>query len=147
MLLTLHRRQEFKRQGEKCVAKFFPCFNGPYEVTNYHPEVSTHTLDMSNSPNTFPTYHTSKLKWHHANDVILFPSRELSHPGPILTPDGLEEFHMQEIIDACKWGHSFQYLVYWTSYGPEHDHWLVGWDLEECEALDKWLEVSGSAAQ
>jgi len=28
MLSTLHQRNEYKFQGEKCVAKFFPCYNG-----------------------------------------------------------------------------------------------------------------------
>jgi len=96
---------------------------------------------MPNFPNTFPTYHTSELKRHFANDPNLFPSRELLRPAPILTLDGLEEFHIEEIINAHKRGRGYQYLVQWTGYGPEHDRWLAGRDLEDCEALDRWIAV------
>jgi hypothetical protein len=84
MLSTFHRRQEYKRKGERRVAKFFPRFDGPYTITNAHPETSSYTLDMPNSC-IFPTFHVSELKPFVENDPILFPSRELSRPGPILT--------------------------------------------------------------
>ena len=100
MLSTLHRRNEYKRRGKKCVAKFFPRFDGPFEVTNCHPETSSYTLDMPNPPNTYPTYHAAKLKRHHANNPALFPSQELARPGPIVSPDGLKEYHVEEIINS-----------------------------------------------
>jgi hypothetical protein len=62
MLSTLHQRQEYKRRGEKHVAKFFLCFDGPFKITDCHPEASTYALDLPNSPNLFPTYHISELK-------------------------------------------------------------------------------------
>ena len=110
MLSTLHRHQEYKK-GKKCVTKFFPHFDGPYEVINTHPSTSTYTLDLPNSPNIFPTFHTSKLKQYIPNDPALFPSRELPHPGPILTTNSLEEYFMQEIIDTHRQGCGWQYLV------------------------------------
>ncbi|GBE82212.1 hypothetical protein SCP_0405950 [Sparassis crispa] len=73
MLLTLHRRREYKHKGEKCTAKFFPHFDGPYVITNAHPETSNYTLDMPNNPNKFATFHASELKPHIANDDWLFP--------------------------------------------------------------------------
>jgi len=74
MLSTLHQRQEYKSKGEHRAAKFFPRFDGPYEIIGSHPETSNYTLETPNSPNTFPTYHASELKRHFANDPILFPS-------------------------------------------------------------------------
>jgi hypothetical protein len=126
-LSTLHRCNKYKKKGEKRVTKFFPCFDGPFKVTKAHPEASLYTLDMPNSPNAFPSHHASKLKCHVPNDPSLFPSRELPQPGPVVTPDGLKEYHIDSIVD------SWQFLVRWTGYGPEEDWWLHGCDLDSCE--------------
>jgi hypothetical protein len=99
MLATLHRRQEYKYRGEKCVAKFFPRFDGPYTVTNAFLKTSSYTIDMPNLE-VYPTFHTSELKQYNTNDATAYPSHELAHPGPIVTPDGLEEFFVQDIIDS-----------------------------------------------
>jgi hypothetical protein len=92
MLSTLHCRQEFKKKGEKWAAKFFPRFDGPYIIIDTHTSTSNYTLELPNSPNTFPTYHPSELKPFLPNDGALFPSRELLQPQPIVTADGLEEY-------------------------------------------------------
>jgi hypothetical protein len=139
MLSTLHRRNEYKKKGEKRVAKFFPRYDGPYTVTDTHPEASTYTLEMPNSPNVFPTFHASELSPHIANDPVLFPGREDQKPPPIVTPDGIEEYFVDEIIDSRRRGRGWQYLVRWVGYGPEHDRWLSRTSLEDCEALDRWL--------
>jgi hypothetical protein len=138
LLATLHRRQEYKHKNEKRAAKFFPRFDGPYKVTHTFPETSTYTLDMPNSE-VFPTFHASELKRFQANDPLLYPSREYTRPGPVLTPDGLEEFLVDEIIDSRRRSHGYQYLVRWSGYGPEHDLWLPGSELADCAALDRWL--------
>src|ERR1700683_2226576 len=62
MLLTLHRRQEYKKKGEKQAAKFFPRYDSPYNITDVHTETLNYTLKLPNSPNMFPTYHASELK-------------------------------------------------------------------------------------
>ena len=77
---------------------------------------------------------------------MLFPGRELSQPQPIFTPEGLEEFHIQEILDSWCRGRGIQYLVHWVGYGPEHDHWLAGSTLEDCKVLDVWQEKEASDA-
>ena len=100
MLSTLHHHQQFKKKGEKQAAKFFPRFDGPYNIIDAHVSILNDTLKLSNSPNTFPTYHASKLKPFILNDSLLFPSRELSNPQPIVTEDSLEEFLLQDIIDT-----------------------------------------------
>jgi hypothetical protein len=139
MLSTLHRRNEYKKKGEKKVAKFFPHYDGPYTVTDAHPEASTYTLEMPNSPNVFPTYHASELAPHIANDPVLFPSHEDQKPPLIVTSDGIEEYFVNEIIDSRRCSRGWQYLVRWVGYGPEHDRWLSRTSLEDCEALDCWL--------
>ena len=81
----------------------------------------------------------SKLKPFVLNDVSLFPHCELQEPQPIITANSLEEYAVQEIIDSRRRGRGWQYWVRWTGYGPEHDRWLSGSVLEDCEALDIWL--------
>ena len=92
MLSTLHCRQQFKSEGKKWAAKFFPCYDGPYDIIAVHLSTSNYTLKLPNLPNTYPTYHTSELKPFVPNDTSLFPGHELSQPQPILTSDGLEKF-------------------------------------------------------
>jgi hypothetical protein len=143
MLSTLHRRQEYKKKGEHRVAKFFPRYDGPYDVIDAFPHVSAYKLELPNSPNIFPTFHSSEIKRFIPNDPSLFPNRTEPQPGPILTPDGLEEYLVEEIIDARRRGRGWQFLVRWSGYGAEHDRWLSAATLDDCEALDRWLVNGG----
>ena len=141
MLSTTNRRHEYKKKGEKRSAKFFPRWDGPYRITKAHPEASTYTLDIPT--NAYPVYHAALLKPHHANDDELFPSRRLAQPGPVLTPEGLEEYSVEEIIDSRRRGRGWQFLVRWLGYGPRHDLWIAATELNECEALDVWYKNGG----
>ena len=146
MLLTLHCHQEYETKGDGCAANFFPCFDGPYIIINAHPETSNYTLELPNSPNIFPMFHSSELKPFFHNDTSLFPSPELAEPQPIITPQGLEEYLIDEIIDSQRRGCGHQYLIWWTGYGPEHDHWMSGASLDNCKALDRWLDIEDQPA-
>ena len=132
MLSTFHRRRDFKQKGDDHVAKFFPRWDGPYTITNAHPETSSYTLN-NNSP--YP-YYASELKLYHQNDPILFPNRKLPKPGPVLTPDGMQEHEIEQILDMQPHGCGHQYLIQWVGYGPEDDEWLPGRMLEDCKALN-----------
>jgi hypothetical protein len=111
MLATLHRHHEYKAGDRSRVAKIFPCWDGPFLVTKAFPETSSYSLHLPNSPNMFPTFHASLLKRFIPNDASLFPSCELGRPGPIMMEDGLDEYHIEKIIDKRKRGHGYQYLV------------------------------------
>ena len=100
MLTMLHCHQEFKKKGEKRAAKFFPRYDGPYNIIDTHVETLNYTLKLPNSLNTYPTYHASELKAAPPNDPALFPSREMEQPQPVVTSNGLEEYHVQAIIDS-----------------------------------------------
>jgi len=126
---------------EKRTAKFFPRWDGPYVVTDVHPEVSTYTLDIPT--NAYPVFHTSELKPHLDNDTSLFPNRELLQPGPTITADGLQEYTVEEIIDSQRRGRGWQFLVRWLGYGLQHDLWLPAHKLSDCEALDIWYKNGG----
>jgi hypothetical protein len=134
----LHCCQQYKKKGERRVAKNFPRFDGPYLVINTHPETSNYTLELPNAPNTFPTYHASELKPHISNNPSLFPGCKLPEPVPVLTDEGIEEFLVEQILDSRKRGRGWQYLVRWVGYGHEHDRWLACSSLSDCEALDVW---------
>jgi hypothetical protein len=145
MLSTLHRWNEYKRKGEKCVAKFFPHYDGPYIIIDTHPKALIYTLELPNSPNVFPTFHASELSPHVPNDPLLFPGHESQPLPPVVTPDSIEEFFVEEIIDSCPRGRGWQYLICWSGYGPEHDCWLPHTALDDCEALDCWLAAGHEA--
>ena len=100
------------------MAKFFSRYDGPYNIIDAHSQTSNYTLELPNSPHTYPTYHASKLKPFIPNNATLFPHHEYAQPLPVVTNDGLKEFLVEEIIDArcCGW----QYLGQWVGYGPEH---------------------------
>ena len=68
MASTLHCRHGFKRKGEKRAAKFFPRYDGPYNIINEHSATSNYTLELPNNPNTYPTFHASELKPFVPND-------------------------------------------------------------------------------
>ena len=139
MLSTLNRRREYKRAGEQRVAKFMPHFDGPYIVTDVNPEASTVTLDTPQTPNLFPTFHSSHVKPFKPNDDLKFPRRTINKPGPIEV-DGVSEHVVDKIIDCKKIGKKFKYLVRWSGYGPEDDEWIAGRDLENNEAMDCWIQ-------
>lgn len=146
MLSTFNRRRDYKRKGEKRVAKFMPRWDGPYEVEDTHPETSNYKLILPNSPMTFATFHASQLKAHCANDDVMFPGRAHAKPGPVMTTDGLEEYFIDKIVEARRCGRGWRYLVRWVGYGLEEDRWLPGRELAECEALDVWLKANPADA-
>jgi hypothetical protein len=102
-----------------------------YIVLEAHPEFSTYTLDLSNLPNIFPTFHVSQLRPYHANDPLLFTSREHPRPGPVVTEDGQLENFIDRIIDEQRVGWVKKYLIRWVGYGEEDDEWLLRRDLED----------------
>lgn len=142
LLSTLNRRKEFTNTGKRRVAKFIPRYDGPYEIVNAHSETSNYTLDMPNSPNTFPTFHAGVLKKFVSNDPQLFPSRELNKPEPVIV-DGEEEHFIEAIVDERRRGRGYQYLVSWVGEGPEQNRWIAGSGVNDTEALDIWLKKMG----
>ena len=111
MLSTEQRRREYMQKHDGRVAKFMPCFDGPFIVTKAYPEKSLYTLKLPNEPEHFPSFHASLLKRYIPNDPDLFPSRMLPPPGPVITPDGQEEWLIDRILDEWAQDQGRQYLV------------------------------------
>lgn len=137
-LSTSNRRREYMHSGENRVAKFMPRFDGPYKVIGANPARSSYTLHMPNAPNTFPVFHSSLLRKCVANNVDLFPSRELERPGAVLVGED-EEWMVDRIVDEKKGRRGLEYLVRYKGYGAEEDRWLPRRDIEDLAALDVWL--------
>ena len=144
MLSTENRRRNYKRKDKKRVAKFMPRNDGPYTVVKAFPEKSEYTLRLPNNPQTFPGFHASLLKPFVPNDPTLFPDREFTRPGAVVTEDGTEENMIDKIVDARRRGRGKQYLVRWVGYDRDHDEWLSGKLLEDTEALDVWEAENGT---
>jgi hypothetical protein len=130
---------------EKWVAKFMPCFDGPYLVTDMHNDASTVTIDIPAAPNVFPTFHSSLVKPFLQNDDSKFPSHTLEKPGPIEV-DGHDELFVERIIDHKKVGRGFRYLVRWRGESPGEDCWIKGADLDENEAVDTYWNARRSVS-
>ncbi|OJT04974.1 Transposon Ty3-G Gag-Pol polyprotein [Trametes pubescens] len=139
-LSTFHRRRDYMQRGDHRVAKFMVRYDGPYEILHAYPDTSVYTLDLPNTMKIFPTFHVSLLKRFLPNNDALYPSRSHPRPGPIVTPDGVEEWEVKEIIDHRKRGRGYQFLVRWKGYGPDADEWLPRREVAELEALDRYLE-------
>jgi len=146
ILSTLHCQWEFMAGDPSCVTKFIPWFDGPYKIINNMPKFSAYTLELPNSPNIFPTFHTSQLKCFTKNNTLLFPLYEHISPSLIMTSDGMEEYMIDRIIDKWHRGRGHQYLVHWVGYGPEEEQWLLHHKLDNCEALDTWQKREGAIA-
>ena len=144
MLSTENRHWVYKWKGKKRVAKFMPRHDGPYTVTHTFPERSEYTLKLPNNPNTFPGFHANLLKRFIPNDPSLFPDRELSRPGPVITEDGIEEWFVDKIVDARRRGRGVQYLVRYEGYGKEHDEWRPGAEMTDTDALERWEADNGT---
>ena len=91
-LSTEHRRWEYIQAKSGRMAKFMPRFDGLFIVTGANLAKSSYTLDLPNEPNHFANFHSLLLRRFIPNDNNLFPSWKLYQPGPVITPEGKQEW-------------------------------------------------------
>lgn len=60
-LSTLHPLKGHMAKGKRHVAKFMPCYHGPYTIIGIDKGHLTVMLDLPNSANTYPPVHTSEI--------------------------------------------------------------------------------------
>lgn len=120
------------------MAKFMPQQDGLFTVVEAFPDSSEYVLDLPSSMNIVNQFHASLLSPHIANNDELFPSHRLEMPGPIVTEEGQEEHFIERILDERRCGRGIQYLVCWRDYGPDHNEWKSGREMEDTVALDDW---------
>ena len=119
-----------------------PRYNGPYKIIKINADNSTVTLDLPDTNNIFPVFHTSEILPVIKNNETLFPSHVLHPPEPVNVNNNLKHF-VEKIVDEKRtWGQgSTKYLVQWAGQGPEDDLWIPEKKLEDCEALNVHREV------
>ena len=99
MLSMLCRHNEYKKQGGKHVAKFFPHYDGPYLVIDtpwgidLHPGAPKSTQHLPHIP-CFRA-HTTHHEW-----PVAFPNCKEEQLPLIITPDDIGEYFVEEILDA-----------------------------------------------
>lgn len=138
MLNTHNHHREYQQKNDGQTAKLMPHWDRKYKVVRTFPDTSIYSIKMPNSPLMYSTFYASELHPYRLNNATLFPSRELPQPGPVITPDGTEEWLVDAIIDECCHGCGRQYLVSFAGYGPDYNRWLPRTELLENEALDWW---------
>ena len=72
-----------------------PRFDGPYTIIDVDEQHSTMTLNLPNSPNIYPTFHTSEILPSIESDTTLFPSRQFEELSPITTEEGDKEYFIK----------------------------------------------------
>lgn len=77
MLKTAHCRREYMHKKSGRVAKFMPCWDGPYEVLEAFLDSSTYRLVLPPLSSCYAMFHVSQLKTHVENDSILFLGRTM----------------------------------------------------------------------
>ena len=144
VLSTKHQRHDYKSSEHYRAAKFMPRYDGPYHIVDTDEHHLTVMLDLPEKPHIFLVFHTSEVQPFTKNNTQLFPQQALVPPEPV-TIDGYEEFFIDKIVDQHQQGCGIQYCVLWRGEGPEGDKWLPAKGLENCKALDKWLEHQAQA--
>ncbi len=76
-LCTKNRCREYKASDDRRVAKFMARFDGPFPIVAVDEEHSTVTLDLPNSANFYPVFHTSDILPFTENDNLLALSTNL----------------------------------------------------------------------
>lgn len=122
--------------------KLAPKYIGPFEVKSAHNDTSHYTLDLPEElrkRRVHPSFHSSLLKPHNANDDELFPAREAKKFYDFGMPDDLE-WQVDEIVGHRWQGHAIEFLVHWTV--GEHT-WEPAHECKDLKALDDYLAVLG----
>lgn len=91
---------------------------------------------MPNAPLAYTIFHTLELCPYIDNNAELFPARQLSQPGPVITADREEEWLIDCILDGHKRGRGTQYLVHFSRYGLDHDRWIARSELLDNKARE-----------
>jgi hypothetical protein len=111
---------------------------GPFKITQIiHKDV--YRIELPAAWRIDNIFHVSKLTPATTNP---FEGRIIPPPLPI-TIDKHQEYYVDEILAVRAYYGSLQYLVKWKGFGPEHNEWLKAEEVNECEALDKYLETHG----
>jgi hypothetical protein len=121
MLTTTHRRRDYIQAKDRCVAKFMPQFDDPYDILEAFPLTLLYKIKLPPTSTVHPTFHISHLHPYIPNDDDLFPNHAHHGPKPLLAKDGTPKYFIDKIVDCQPRGWGHQFLVCWSGYRHEHD--------------------------
>ncbi|SCZ91582.1 BZ3500_MvSof-1268-A1-R1_Chr1-2g01504 [Microbotryum saponariae] len=128
------RQLQYKADDEARSAKFFPRFDGPYEVLAARPETSNYKLKLNPGDKMHNIFHVSKLRRWVPNNGDAFPGRHAAEP-PAVIVQGNEEWEVERIVDAKGKGKRRKYLVKWKGWADSDNTWEPRAHLEGTVAL------------
>ena len=111
LLAMAHRQQDYMQAKDRQVAKFMPCYDGPYNVIQAYPESSSYKLILPPTSKAHPTFHVANLQLYIPNNNTLFPEHASHTLQPLITTDGSTEYFTDHILKQCTQGHDHQFLV------------------------------------
>ena len=79
-------------------------------------------------------FHSSLIKPYHANSTR-FEGRTPPPPPPVITPEGEEEYEVEEILDQKKQKGKMKYLVKWKGYPLYDSTWETVDNLDNAPKL------------
>ncbi|SGY11864.1 BQ5605_C011g06299 [Microbotryum silenes-dioicae] len=136
------RRLRYKADGEARSAKFFPRFDGPYEVLAARPETLNYKLKLNAGDKSHNIFHASKLQHWTDNDGAAFPGREATEPASVVV-QGNEEWEVDRIVDEKGKGKRKRYLVKWKGWADSDNTWEPQAHLEETIVLEEEFGSGG----
>ena len=91
-LTTLHRCNKYKAKA-KNASQNLCCIMMDHTPSSMLMKNIPVTIELPNTPNIFPTFHTSEVLPFVESDTSLFPSHKFNEPLPILTPEGEKKIY------------------------------------------------------
>ena len=118
-------------------AKLFPCWGGPYPITEAFPEQSQYRLDLGTNNKLHNMFNINKLKLYVSNDVEKFPEREPACPEPVIMGGG-EKYFIEAILDEKHARGKQLFYVHWAGYLVDKGTWETLKTVKETEVFKLW---------
>ena len=100
-------------------------YMGPFRVMEHIGRIAYRLNHKGMFKQVHNVFHMSQLKKH-------IPGGSSTTPPKPIQVEGEYHFEVEALLEYRSRGNSWQYLVRWLGYGPEHDEWV-----HEAELADR----------